>query len=45
MESFSQKPVPFAAMTALECDEKGHERVQWISHVCKRRGHWTREAQ
>lgn len=45
MESFSQKPVPFAALTVLECDGKGHERVQWIGHVCERREQWTREAQ
>lgn len=33
MESFSQMPVPFAALTVLEYDEKGLGRVQWLSYV------------
>lgn len=37
MESFSQMPVPFAALTVLEYDEKGLGRVQWLSYVYVRR--------
>lgn len=37
MESFSRMPVPFAALTVLEYDEKGLERVQWLSYVYKSR--------
>lgn len=37
MGSFSQMPVPFAALTVLEYDEKGLGRVQWLSYVHERR--------
>lgn len=37
MGSFSQMPVPFAALTVLEHDEKGLGRVQWLSYVLDRR--------
>lgn len=33
MGSFSQMPVPFAALTVLEYDEKALGRVQWLSYV------------
>lgn len=37
MGSFSQMPVPFAALTVLEYDEKGLGRVQWLSYVYEKR--------
>ncbi len=44
MGSFSQMPVPFAALTVLEYDEKGLGRVQWLSYVYERGEWWRREA-
>lgn len=43
MESFSQMPVPFAALTVLEYDEKGLGRVHWLSYVYERREWWRSE--
>lgn len=38
MESFSQMLMPFAAPTVLQYDEKGLERVQWLSYLYEENG-------